>query len=263
MKKTLFILSVLVASSLSVEASTVLVSFGINAGAEATSVVDGTYMGQAGQKVNAVKTHNGGSSYTSSALVDSSGATTGITVVTGGTCCGGGGVLGPGNVQLNQSGGSFYDVFGQDMVLGNPMGGVVNASSGTSFTMNMRGLSVGTYTLTILAGRGNTFDGASAASSFSIGGDNISNISASLADSSVGSDASVNGSTITGNTYSGDWMLMTYTFDVTADNTSLNINSNGGKGNINSLALTMVPEPATAGLGLLGLGFLLMRRRVA
>ena len=161
-------------------------------------------------------------------------------------------------------GNKFYDVFGQDMTTGNPMGGAINpiGSANGNFTMSLNNLSAGTYTLTMLVGRGNNY-GAGNTSSFSLDGTGISNISASLDDYSTGSGATLNGATVTGNTHTGDWMLITYTFDVAADGTRLDIQSQGGTGNINALALTSVPEPATASLGLLGLGALLMRRRRA
>ena len=263
MKKTLFILATMAAAAVAAEASTVLISFGINSG-NGTSVVDGTYLGESGQQVNKISTGSS-SSYTSGTLVTSGGDATSITLTTGGVCCGSGGVLTDGSAKdsaLGQ-GNKFYDVFGQDMTTGNPMGGVINGNSANgNFTMSLNNLSAGTYTLTMLVGRGNNY-GAGNTSSFSLDGTGISNISASLDDYSTGSGATLNGATVTGNTHTGDWMLITYTFDVAADGTRLDIQSQGGTGNINALALTSVPEPATASLGLLGLGVLLMRRRRA
>lgn len=263
MKKTLFILATMIATA-AAEASTVLISFGINSG-NGTAVVDGTYLGESGQKVNKIST-GGSSSYTSGTLVTSGGAATGITLTTGGVCCGSGGVLTDASAKDSALGqdNKFYDVFGQDMTTGNPMGGAINpiGSANGNFTMSLNNLSAGTYTLTMLVGRGNNY-GTGNTSSFSINGSGISNISTSLDDYSTGSGATLNGDTVTGNTHTGDWMLVTYTFDVAADGTQLNIQSQGGTGNINALALTSVPEPATASLGLLGLGALLMRRRRA
>ena len=264
MKKTLFILATMVAAAVAAEASTVLISFGINSG-NGTAVVDGTYLGEPGQKVNKISTGQS-NSYTSGTLVTTGGGSTGITLTTGGLCC-----VGPGAMTDAAAKGSalgqdnkFYDVFGQDMTIGNPMGGAINpiGSANGNFTMSLNNLSAGTYTLTMLVGRGNNY-GAGNTSSFSLDGAGISNISASLDDYSTGSGATLNGATVTGNTHTGDWMLITYTFDVAADGTRLDIQSQGGTGNINALALTSVPEPATASLGLLGLGVLLMRRRRA
>lgn len=53
-------------------------------------------------------------------------------------------------------GNKFYDVFGQDMTTGNPMGGAINpiGSANGNFTMSLNNLSAGTYTLTMLVGRG-------------------------------------------------------------------------------------------------------------
>lgn len=264
MKQTLFILATMVAAAVAAEASTVLISFGINSG-NGTAIVDGTYLGSSGQKVNKIST-GGSNSYTSGTLVTTGGDATGITLTTGGVCCGSGGVLTGANAKDSAVGGSnkFYDIFGQDMSTGNPMGGVINTSDSANgnFTMSLNNLSAGTYTLTMLVGRGNNY-GAGNTSSFTIDGAGISNISAGLDDYSTGSGATLNGTTVTGNTHTGDWMVVTYTFDVAADGTQLNIQSRGGSGSINSLALTSVPEPATASLGLLGLGALLMRRRRA
>lgn len=263
MKKTLFILAAMTAAAVAAEASTVLISFGINSG-NGTAVVDGTYLGESGQKVNKISTGSS-SSYTSGTLVTSGGDATGITLTTGGVCCGSGGVLADTSAKDSALGlnNKFYGIFGQDMSTGNPMGGVVNGNSANgNFTMSLNNLSAGTYTLTMLVGRGNNY-GTGNTSSFSIDGSGISNISASLDNYSTGSGATLNGATATGNTHTGDWMVVTYTFDVAADGTQLNIQSQGGSGSINSLALTSVPEPATASLGLLGLGALLMRRKRA
>lgn len=263
MKKTLFILATMMAAAVAAEASTVLISFGINSG-NGTAIVDGTYLGESGQKVNKISTGSN-SSYTSGTLVTSGGDATGITLTTGGVCCGNGGVLTDASAKDSAlgTGNKFYDIFGQDMSIGNPMGGVVNGNSANgNFTMSLNNLSAGTYTLTMLVGRGNNY-GTGNTSSFSIDGTGISNISANLDDYSTGSGATLNGAAVTGNTHTGDWMVVTYTFDVAADGTQLNIQSQGGSGSINSLALTSVPEPAAASLGLLGVGALLMRRRRA
>lgn len=257
MKKTLFILAAMVAAAVAAEASTVLISFGINE-KDDVAVEDGTYLGKSGQKVNTIWI-SGSSGANAASLVTTDNANSDITLTTNGGCCGGPGTMTDSSARAsaNGTGDKFYGVFGQDMSLGNPMGGVLN--SGNDITMQMSGLSMGTYTLTILAGRGNSFNGG--ISTYSIGGDGIGNISASLDDYSLQSGASQTGTSIAANTDQGRWVLMTYTFEVTADDAILNINSRGGQGNINCLALTSVPEPATASLGLLGLGALLMRRR--
>ncbi len=49
MKKTLFILATMAAAAVAAEASTVLISFGINSG-NGTSIVDGTYLGNPDNK---------------------------------------------------------------------------------------------------------------------------------------------------------------------------------------------------------------------
>lgn len=264
MKRTLFILATMLMTSVAAEASTVLISFGINSG-NGTAIVDGTYRGDAGQKVNKISTDSS-NSYTSGTLVTTGGTSTGITLTTGGVCCGSGGVLTDASAKgsaLADHDNKFFDVFGSDMTTGNPMGGVVNGNSANgNFTMSLNNLSAGTYTLTMLVGRGNNY-GTGNTSSFSIDGAGISNISASLEDYSTGSGATVNGSTVTGNTHTGDWMVITYTFDVGADGSRLDIQSQGGSGSINSLDLTSVPEPAAASFGLLGLAALVIRRRRA
>ena len=91
MKKTLFILATMVAAAVAAEASTVLISFGINSG-NGTAVVDGTYLGEPGQKVNKISTGQS-NSYTSGTLVTTGGGSTGITLTTGGLCCGGPGAM--------------------------------------------------------------------------------------------------------------------------------------------------------------------------
>ncbi|MFR4416864.1 MAG: hypothetical protein ACLT8E_05500 [Akkermansia sp.] len=78
--------------------------------------------------------------------------------------------------------------------------------------MSLNNLSAGTYTLTMLVGRGNNY-GAGNTSSFSLDGAGISNISASLDDYSTGSGATLNGATVTGNTHT-EMDAITYTFDV-------------------------------------------------
>ena len=147
MKKTLFILATMVAAAVAAEASTVLISFGINSG-NGTAVVDGTYLGEPGQKVNKISTGQS-NSYTSGTLVTTGGGSTGITLTTGGLCCGGPGAMTDAAAKgsaLGQ-GNKFYDVFGQDMTTGNPMGGVINGNSANgNFTMSLNNLSAGTYT---------------------------------------------------------------------------------------------------------------------
>lgn len=159
MKKTLFILATMVAAAVAAEASTVLISFGINSG-NGTAVVDGTYLGEPGQKVNKISTGQS-NSYTSGTLVTTGGGSTGITLTTGGLCCGGPGAMTDAAAKgsaLGQ-GNKFYDVFGQDMTTGNPMGGAINpiGSANGNFTMSLNNLSAGTYTLTMLVGRGNNY----------------------------------------------------------------------------------------------------------
>ncbi len=108
--------------------------------------------------------------------------------------------------------------------------------------MQMRGLSAGIYTLTMLVGRGNSFGTAS--STYDLTG-NIEGLSATLLDYSAGSNASLSGTTLFSESGAGEWALVEYTFTVTKDNTTLSLTSNG-TGNINALALSSIPEPATA-----------------
>lgn len=262
MKKTLFILATMAVSLATAEASTVLISFGTNSG-PSTSIKDGTYLGEVGQKVNRIST-DGYNSYTSDVLITTDSNATGITLTTGSTCCGGAGVLSsPEASAVEGQNNKFFDVFGTDMATGNPMGGVVNVDN-SSLTTTLNHLSIGSYELTVLIGRGNAYGGATS-STYTIAGTNIANISASLDNYSIGSNASLSGNSITANTYNNDWILVTYSFDVTADDSNIEIKSQGGGGNFNALALTSesIPEPAVASLSLLGLGALMMRRRRA
>ncbi|WP_418167923.1 PEP-CTERM sorting domain-containing protein, partial [Akkermansia sp.] len=183
-----------------------------------------------------------------------------ITLVTGAGACGGQGVLTADNIQSSHNpdnSSKFFDTFGSDITTGNN-GGCINKNSG-SYTMQMRGLSAGIYTLTMLVGRGNSFGTAS--STYDLTG-NIEGLSATLLDYSASSNASLSGTTLFSESGAGEWALVEYTFTVTKDNTTLSLTSNG-TGNINALALSSIPEPATASLGLLGLAVLAMRRRRA
>lgn len=101
----------------------------------------------------------------------------------------------------------------------------MNGSSGGGFTTLLFHLSAGTYTLTILAGRGNPY--GTNFSTFSIGWNNITNISTSL-DNTSDAAAILQGNTITANTNNGSWALITYTFEVRADDTQLDIRTTGG-----------------------------------
>lgn len=86
MKKTLFILATMAVSLATAETSTVLISFGTNSG-PSTSIKDGTYLGEVGQKVNRIST-DGYNSYTSDVLITTDSNAIGITLTTGSTCCG-------------------------------------------------------------------------------------------------------------------------------------------------------------------------------
>lgn len=259
MKKTLFLATLIMFSSIAVQAASVVITFGVNSLTQGTSSMDGTYLGEQG-KVNQIKTGSSGSSYTSGALKNFDGSSTGITLVTGAGACGTQGVLTADNIQSSynpDNSNKFFDTFGSDITTGNN-GGCINKNNG-SYTMQMRGLSAGSYMLTMLVGRGNAFGTTS--SSYDLTG-NIEGLSATLLDYSAGSNASVSGTTFSSEFGAGDWALVKYTFTVTEDNTTLSLVSNGS-GNINALALDSIPEPATASLGLLGLAALAMRRRRA
>lgn len=260
MKKTLFLAALITLSSIAVQAATVVITFGVNSLTQGTSSMDGTYLGEQG-KVNQIKTGSSGNSYTSGALKNFDGSSTGITLVTGASACGSGGILTADNIQNShnlENSNKFFDTFGSDMTTGNNGGGCINKNPGP-YTMQMRGLSAGSYTLTMLVGRGNPFGTTS--STYDLTG-NIEGLSATLLDYSAGSNASISGTTLSSEFGAGEWALVKYTFTVTEDNTTLNLTSNG-TGNINALALSSIPEPATASLGLLGLAVLAMRRRRA
>ena len=260
MKKTLFLAALITLSSIAVQAATVVITFGVNSLAQGTSSMDGTYLGEQG-KVNQIKTGSSGNSYTSGALKNFDGSSTGITLVTGASACGPNGILTADKIQNSynpENSNKFFDVFGSDMTTGNSGGGCINKNPGP-YTMQMRGLSAGSYTLTMLVGRGNPFGTAS--STYDLTG-NIEGLSATLLDYSAGSNASLSGTTLSSEFGEGEWALVEYTFTVTEDNTTLSLTSNG-TGNINALALSSIPDPATASLGLLGLAVLAMRRRRA
>lgn len=253
-------------SSITGYASTVVVTFSANNVTPlGVTPVDGLHFAGKTGTVNQVKTGNGGGSYTASSLTAFDGTSTGITLVTGAGACGDGGYLRESALKDSHDSSNtnkFFDVFGEDMAVGQNYGGCINKQT-EGFTMQLQGLSSGSYTLTMLVGRNNVYGTAS--STYSLSG--VTGVSVNILDYSAGISSSIvdNGVTLDVGQPSelpGEWALVEYTFTSITDNTTLSLNINGS-GNIGALALASVPEPATASLGLLGLGVLLMRRRRA
>lgn len=267
MKKTLILTAFMALSSITGYASTVVVTFSANNvnPSGTTTPVAGLYFAGKTGTVNQVKTGDGGGSYTSSSLTAFDGTSTGITLVTGAGACGNNGYLRGNNIKDSHDSNNtnkFFDVFGMDMAVGQNYGGCINKESG-GFTMQLQGLSSGSYTLTMLVGRNNVHGTAS--STYSLSG--VTGVSVNVLDYSTGISSSIADNAVTldvgqDSNLPGEWALVEYTFTSTTDNTTLSLNING-TGNIGALALASVPEPATASLGLLGLGVLLMRRRRA
>ncbi len=247
-----------------VEATSVVVSFGLNT-EDKTETAIGTYHGES-VTFNRVFSNNNAGLYTSDALKDINGNTTAwtISIPNQNSLCGAAGVFNPSSTD------GFSDVFGADICTGNPNGGVANAGN-TPLNLSLTNLSAGTYTLEMLVGRGNNYDGgAGTSSTFYLSGNNVSVTGANLLAYTEASAATVSGNSITVMTTPPDnnaddvaWALMQFEFEVIDDDSVLKINAENGVGNINAMAFTFtpIPEPATATLSLLGLSALMMRRR--
>lgn len=148
------------------------------------------------------------------------------------------------------------------------IGRVVNYNGGSSLTFS--GLKAGTYTLQVLGARGNNY-GTAEATTYSITGNGVSNVTASVLTYSNTADIAApvlsdDGSSVTATTYStggvnktsNNWALMEFTFTV-GDGGGFTLNATGNTGNIAAVAL--IPEPSAASLGILGMTALLARRR--
>ena len=163
----------------------------------------------------------GGGSYTwnavtadgSTNLLDGSGNASGLSLTCNGTICGEGGRLTS----------SQYDNRDKDFpkgVVTDGNGWVLNGNGGCSFTLS--GLDAqASYTLYVLAGRGNAW--VNADSTYSVSGTTLS-----YADNKNGA------AELTQNTSSGNWLVFAVTF---TGRTSVTVTATGGAGNFNAFAL--------------------------
>lgn len=241
-------------------AEPVLLVFGVNSGVN-TEYVTGKYLDETKtwNKLSTSKTD--GYSYTD--IQGGNGqVVSGLSVQLNDPNCGDGGRID--TITGNEILGQYIDYAGENKIVD----ACANKIGGTQITFS--GLKAGTYTLQILAGRGNQYGGTDV-TTYGITGGGVGNVSASVLTSSNTSSiaapsVSADGTEISASTYSStandktadNWALMQFTFTV-GDEGTFTINSSGSGGNI--AAVMLVPEPATVSLGFLGVLPLLMRRR--
>lgn len=163
----------------------------------------------------------GGGSYTwnavtadgSTNLLDGDGNASGLSLTCNGTICGA-----PGKLTSEQ-----YDNREKDFpkgVVTDGNGWVLNGNGGCSFTLS--GLDAqASYTLYVLAGRGNAW--VNADSTYSVSGTTLS-----YADNKNGA------AELTQNTSNGNWLVFAVTF---TGRTSVTVTATGGDGNLNAFAL--------------------------
>ena len=163
----------------------------------------------------------GGGSYTwnavtadgSANLLDGDGNASGLSLTCNGTICGA-----PGKLTSEQ-----YDNREKDFpkgVVTDGNGWVLNGNGSCSFTLS--GLDAqASYTLYVLAGRGNAW--VNAESTYSVSGTTLS-----YADNKNGE------ASLTQNTSSGNWLVFAVTF---TGRTSVTVTATGGDGNLNAFAL--------------------------
>lgn len=171
----------------------------------------------------------GGGSYTwnavtadgSTNLLDGDGNASGLSLTCNGTICGA-----PGKLTSEQ-----YDNREKDFpkgVVTDGNGWVLNGNGGCSFTLS--GLDAqASYTLYVLAGRGNVWAEYNAASTYSVEGANLS-----YAENKSGT------ASLTQNTSDGNWLVFAVTF---TGRTSVTVFANGGAGNFNAFALEGTVAP--------------------
>ncbi len=152
---------------------------------------------------------------------------------------------------------------------------VINNTGGAVVGVN--GLSAGSYTLTVLVGRGNNYAGTQRTNyTLTASSGTVSSLTASVlayhttstaADAlpTVSAEGVVGGYVAPGESnVANNWMLMSYSFDAT-EATDIRLSGVGAGGNFAALKLEKVseaiPEPTTATLSLLALAGLAARRR--
>lgn len=169
----------------------------------------------------------GGGSYTwnavnvngSTNLLDATGTASGVSLTCSGSICGTAGRL------------TQYDDRAKDFPKGittGDNGWVLNGPGTCSFTLS--GLDAqASYTLYVLAGRGNVWAEYNAASTYSVEGANLS-----YAENKSGT------ASLTQNTSDGNWLVFAVTF---TGRTSVTVFANGGAGNFNAFALEGTVAP--------------------
>ena len=166
----------------------------------------------------------GGGSYTWNAvtangslnLLDASGAASGVSLTCVGTICGKDGRLAEGQYDNRAKD------FPKGVTTGEENGWVLNGAGGCSFTLS--GLDAqGSYTLYVLAGRGNVWDGQNAASTYAVTGATLA-----YAENKNGE------ADLTQNTSSGNWLVFAVSF---TGRESVTVSATGGAGNLNAFAL--------------------------
>ena len=177
----------------------------------------------------------GGGSYTwnavtadgSTNLLDGDGNASGLSLTCNGTICGA-----PGKLTSEQYDNREKD-FPKGVVTGDN-GWVLNGNGSCSFTLS--GLDAqASYTLYVLAGRGNAW--VNADSTYSVSGTTLS-----YADNKNGAYAdNKNGAAeLTQNTSNGNWLVFAVTF---TGRTSVTVTATGGDGNLNAFALEGTSAP--------------------
>ena len=172
----------------------------------------------------------GGGSYTwngvtaagSTGLLDASGQSSGLSLACSGSICGAAGRLAAGQYDDRK------EDFPKGVTTGEENGWVLNGAGGCSFTLS--GLDAqGSYTLYVLAGRGNVWDGQNAASTYAVAGATLE-----YAENKQGS------ADLKQNTSNGNWLVFAVSF---TGRESVTVSATGGAGNFNAFALEGTAAP--------------------